>query len=113
MAAVQRRRPKRNKLTIRQLNLVGFLAEGKSISSVWEKVGYGAPISAYQAANSPKVLEALEETRVEVMTKTGFAIEVAHNMYQQAFDKAQAEGNAKDMCSAVDGLVKLYGLNKQ
>ena len=112
MAAAQLVREKRDTLTIRQLKLVGLFAEGRTVSSIWKEAGYGAAISACEAANSRKVVEALEETRVEVMTKTGFAIEIAHKMYQQAYDKAAAEGNAKDMCSAVDGLVKLYGLAK-
>lgn len=103
---------KRNKLNVRQLRLVSGLAEGKTIASAGRSAGYKAYVSAYDSANNPKVVEALEEIRQAVIERTEFAIAAAHEMYMEAYEQADARGDSKGMREAVDSLVALYGLAK-
>ena len=112
MDTAQKVRKKRDVLNVRQLRLVSGLAEGQTIASAGRSAGYGAYVSAYDAANSRKVIEALEETRQEVIKKTEFSIEAAHKKYMEAFALAETNSDSKAMREAVDALVALYGLAK-
>ena len=112
MDTSQNVRKNRDVLNVLQLRLVQGLAEGRTIASAGRSAGYGAYVSAYDAANSRKVKAALKETREEIIRNTEYSITAAHHMYMQAYAAAKAKGDSNGMREAVDALVALYGLAK-
>ena len=95
-------------LTVQEERFVQLLVSGMSTAAAGRAAGYENRNTALNVSRKPKVAQAIDYFRRELMEEVKFTRTNAHTMYMDTWTSC---ANATEMKNTVDSLVKLHGLS--